>query len=201
MGDVDEGDAKLALHAAQLLAHLDAQLLVERGQRLVEQQHARLGDRGARQRDALLLAAGKLRRQPIGEFGQPHLFHHGVGGLAAFGLGYAAHPQRKGDVVAYGKVRKQRVGLEHHRGAALRPAAGRRRSRRRSGSRPRSGPHVPRSCAGSWSCRSRRAEQTAIGAVGNLEIDAVDRVDEAVEALDDARQFDIAAIRLPCSPP
>ena len=51
-------------------------MLVERGQRLVEQQHARLGDGGARQRHALLLAAGKLRRQAVGELGQPDLLHH-----------------------------------------------------------------------------------------------------------------------------
>ena len=87
MGDVNEGDAELALHVAQLLAHLDAQELVERRKRFVEQQHARLGDRGARQRDALLLAAGKLRRQPVRKFGQPDFFHHGVGGPMALGFG------------------------------------------------------------------------------------------------------------------
>ena len=86
VGDVNEGDAELALHPPQLLPHLHAELLVERGQRLVEQQHARLGDGGARQRHALLLAAGELRRQAVGELGQPHLFDHRVGGLAALGL-------------------------------------------------------------------------------------------------------------------
>ena len=62
VGDVHEGNAELALHVAQLLAHLDAQELVERGKRLVEQEDARLGDGGAGERDALLLAAGELRR-------------------------------------------------------------------------------------------------------------------------------------------
>ena len=55
------------LHAPQLAAHLQAQKLVERRQRLVQQQHARIGDQRARQRDALLLPARKLRRQPVGE--------------------------------------------------------------------------------------------------------------------------------------
>ena len=51
--------------AAQLLAHLG----VERAERLVEQQHARAHGERAGERDALALAAGKLRgiavRQPI----------------------------------------------------------------------------------------------------------------------------------------
>ena len=92
VGDVDEGDAELALHAAQLLSHLHAQLLVERRQRLVEQQHPRLGDRRARQRDALLLAARQLGRQAVGQLRQPHLFHHRVGGLVALRLATARAP-------------------------------------------------------------------------------------------------------------
>ena len=73
MGDMDEGDAELLLHAAQLAAHAQAQVFVERGQRLVEQQHARIGDQRARQRHALLLAAGELGRQPVGEALELHL--------------------------------------------------------------------------------------------------------------------------------
>ena len=63
VGDVDEGDAELALEALQLGAHLDAQERVERRQRLVEEQDRRIGDQRAGQRHALLLAAGELRRQ------------------------------------------------------------------------------------------------------------------------------------------
>jgi hypothetical protein len=44
-----------ALQTLQLLAHAHAQKGVERGQRLVEQQHAGLHDERARQDDALLL--------------------------------------------------------------------------------------------------------------------------------------------------
>ena len=65
VGDVDEGDAELLLQPLQLGAHLDAQERVERRQRLVEQQDLRLGDQRARERDALLLAARQLRRQPL----------------------------------------------------------------------------------------------------------------------------------------
>ena len=57
---------RLPLQREQLVAHLHAQLRVEVRQRLVEQQHLRLDREGARERDALLLAAGELagRRSP-----------------------------------------------------------------------------------------------------------------------------------------
>ena len=42
---------------------------VERGQRLVQQQRARAEDERAGERHALLLPAGELRRQAIGEPG------------------------------------------------------------------------------------------------------------------------------------
>ena len=58
--DEDEGDAGLVLHALELDLHLLAQLVVERRQRLVEQQHLGAGRERARQRDALRLAAGNL---------------------------------------------------------------------------------------------------------------------------------------------
>ena len=60
--DVEEGGAGLALNALQLALHLAADLLVERGKGLVEEEHARLGRERARQCDALLLAAAQQRR-------------------------------------------------------------------------------------------------------------------------------------------
>jgi hypothetical protein len=62
VGDVDEGDADLALDALELDLHLLAQLEVQRAERLVEQQHLRAVDDRPGQRDALALAAGELRR-------------------------------------------------------------------------------------------------------------------------------------------
>ena len=49
------------LDALELELELLAQAQVERAERLVEQQRARAVDERARQRDALLLAAGELR--------------------------------------------------------------------------------------------------------------------------------------------
>jgi hypothetical protein len=61
------------LQRADLLAHLAAQARVEVGQRLVEQQHRRLQHQRARQRHALLLAAGEFARQPVVEADQAHV--------------------------------------------------------------------------------------------------------------------------------
>ena len=60
VGDDDEGHAEPALQLHQFELGAFAQLLVERGQRLVEQQHLRAARQRARQRHALLLAAGEL---------------------------------------------------------------------------------------------------------------------------------------------
>ncbi len=65
MGDQDGGDAELALHLADGAAQLLADLGVERAEGLIEQQHLGLVRQRARHRDALLLAAGQLRRQPV----------------------------------------------------------------------------------------------------------------------------------------
>ena len=54
-----------------LLAHPRAQRRVERGERLVEQQHLRAARERAGQRHPLLLAAGELVRQALGERRDP----------------------------------------------------------------------------------------------------------------------------------
>ena len=64
VGDEDGRDADLAQDLAQLRPHLLAQLPVERGERLVEQQHARRVHERARERDALLHASRELARPP-----------------------------------------------------------------------------------------------------------------------------------------
>ena len=57
------------MDALDLGAHLDAQLGVEVGERLVEQQQPRLQHQRAGDRDALLLAAGELRGIALAEPG------------------------------------------------------------------------------------------------------------------------------------
>ncbi len=65
MGDEQGGDADVQLDPPDLVPQLRPDLGVERGERLVEQQHLRLDGERARERDALLLAAGNLVRVPV----------------------------------------------------------------------------------------------------------------------------------------
>ncbi len=62
-----ERDAELLLQVHQLELRVLAQLLVERAERLVEQQQLRPLHQRARERDALALAAGQLVRLALGE--------------------------------------------------------------------------------------------------------------------------------------
>ena len=72
VGDVERGLAQSPLQLAQLPAHGETELEVEVRQRLIEQQDARLEHDAARNRDALLLAAGKLARITGCQIGQAH---------------------------------------------------------------------------------------------------------------------------------
>ena len=92
-------------------------------------------------------------------------------------------------------MRKQRIGLEHHRGAPL---------DRRQPSDVLAADHdltVGRLFVPGDHPQDRRfaatggPEKAAIGAVGNPEIDAVDHVGDAVIALAETCQFDIAGAR------
>ena len=119
MRDEHDRDPDLALQMFCLDLHLLAQVLVERRKRLVHQQHARPVDDGARDRDALLLAARQLRRLAVAELVQPDRAKGRARLLLALCAGDAAHLQRKGDVLQHRHVRKQRVALEDHAEIAL----------------------------------------------------------------------------------
>src|SRR5262245_2891126 len=67
VGHVDGGDAELAMDPLDLDLHLLAQVLVERAERLVEQQDVGLEHEGPRQGYTLLLAARELTRPPAGQ--------------------------------------------------------------------------------------------------------------------------------------
>ena len=117
--DVDKSDAEPALQLMQLDLELAPQFQVQRPERLVQQEHLRFVDNGARQRHALLLPPGKLRRFALrerGDFDQIQAV-----GDAAFQLGSRdlLHPQAEGHVVPDGHVGEKRVGLEDgvHRAA------------------------------------------------------------------------------------
>ena len=102
MRDVDEGDPDLVLDALQLQLHLLAELEIERAERLVEQQHLRVVDERARERDALLLAAGQLLRLSLPAAGEidelEHLEH------ARRGSRPSARPRRSSPKATLSKI-------------------------------------------------------------------------------------------------
>ena len=67
VGDVDERRRELLVQLLDLGAHLDAQLGVEIGERLVEEEDLRVAHDGAAHGDALSLAAGELARAALEE--------------------------------------------------------------------------------------------------------------------------------------
>ena len=85
VGDQHEGDADRLLQPAQFDLHLLAQLLVERRQRLVEQQHLWPHHQGAGQRDALALAAGQLVSAALSQPAQRDLRQRLVDAAALLG--------------------------------------------------------------------------------------------------------------------
>ncbi len=68
--DHDRRDAEALVQAADLAAQVRAHARIERGERLVEQQQAGRERQRARDGNALLLAAGELRRILAPGFGQ-----------------------------------------------------------------------------------------------------------------------------------
>ena len=119
VGDVNGGDAEPPMEPHQFDTHLDAQLGVEVGQRLIHQEGARMPDNGAAHRHALALTTGKLtgfaRQQ------RRDAEHGGNLSNAAVDLRLAEilHAQRETDIVPHIHVRVERVILEHHRDIAI----------------------------------------------------------------------------------
>ena len=110
----DRGEAALALDTAQLDLHLLAQAAVERRQRLVQQQHARLGDDRPRQCHPLLLPARKLAGLARIEAGETNKIERTLSLAPRCRAPDAPAAQPVGNVLDHCHVRKQRVGLEHH---------------------------------------------------------------------------------------
>ena len=100
------------LHHVQ---HLADELRVERRGRLVEQHQLRLHRQRARDRDALLLAAGELRRVGVELVGQADAVEQLARALARLLARDPLHADRRaGDVLQRGHVREQVEVLEDH---------------------------------------------------------------------------------------
>ncbi len=67
VSDEDRGEAELVVDLPERAAKLAADLRVERSERLVEEEDARIAGEGSGERDALALAAGKLARVALAE--------------------------------------------------------------------------------------------------------------------------------------
>ena len=189
VSDEDEGDSDVLLDRLELDLHLMAELQVQGAERFVEQQDLRAIDQGARQRDPLPLAAGELRRPPVGEAGELDEGEHLVGQPPAFGATDAAHHRAVGDVLAHGEVGKERIVLEDGIDVALVGRLG--RDIRAVEENPAGrGQLEPRHQAQAGRLAgTRRAEEGEELAVGDREIDARDRLDFA-EPLGDALELD-----------
>ena len=114
MGDVDGGGTHLLMHAFDLGTHLHAQLGIEIRQRLVEQKDLRVAYDRAAHGHALALAAGKLPRLALEQFGDVE----DAGGLLHAAcdlvLRVALQSQPERHVLVHGHVRVERVVLKHH---------------------------------------------------------------------------------------
>ena len=114
MGHVYECDPDLGLDPLQLDLELAAKLEVKRTERLVEQQHVRPVHEGSCQRDALLLAAGQLRRPPSLIALQANELERLADPRGDLRLVDLPAAQPEPDVVRDVEVREQRVLLEDH---------------------------------------------------------------------------------------
>jgi hypothetical protein len=112
-------DAELTLDLADRAAQLLADLGVQGAERLIEQQDFRLVRERTSHGDALLLAAGELRRQPVVHAFERDQAQQFLATLATVGGLHAADAQRKLDVVGHAHVAEQRVVLEHEADAAI----------------------------------------------------------------------------------
>jgi len=184
VGDEYRGDAEAALQPGDLDAHLLAQLEVEVGERLVEQQHRRPDDQRPGQRHALALAAGELERAALGKAAQLYEIQGLSHALLKFRAFYSPHSQTKCNVFACRHVRKERIVLEHHTDIAP--------ERRQAGNRAPLDENL--ACRGREETRdqaqrrrlaaARRPEQREELAFAHLEVDAGDGDRGAVALLD-----------------
>ena len=112
--DDDRGDPQLLLQQPELHLELLAQVRIERGQRLIEQEQPGLQRQRAGGRHALALAPGELLDAPVAhplERDERQELRHT--GRDPFLLG-TADPQAVAHVAGDVQVREQRQALEHH---------------------------------------------------------------------------------------
>ncbi|BDZ64965.1 hypothetical protein GCM10025877_19030 [Agromyces mangrovi Wang et al. 2018] len=113
VGDDDEGDAALALQAEEDVLDLGAGRGVEVAGGLVGEDHIGVVDEGARDDDALLLAAREVGGLVLRLVGEPERLEHRQAAAGALARRQAGDEQRQGDVLEHGLLRGQEELLEH----------------------------------------------------------------------------------------
>src|SRR5665811_727038 len=114
VGDINRGQSQRVVKPAYLRAHLQPELGVEIAQRFVHEHDSRLGDDGAGDGDALLLATGKLCRVFLAMLAQMDQVQDLVNSLVTFGFWDSLHLQAKSDVAFYSQMREEGIILEDH---------------------------------------------------------------------------------------
>src|SRR6516164_487602 len=122
MGDVDGGDADRALQPQQFGAHFLPQSGVEVAQGLVQQQQFGLADDRTRECDALLFAAaqhGGIALPVVAEIDAPQAVLDPPADFLAAETHAPHRLEWECDVLEYGHVRPDGIGLKDHADAAL----------------------------------------------------------------------------------
>src|SRR4030095_13529198 len=157
----------------------------------------RVEDEGAREGDALLLAAGHLSRMLVGEPAQPDKIEDLANALSLLRARKRAHAKRKGDVALHRHVGEQGIVLEDDADVALvRLAARQILAAELHGAAGRGfearDQHQRRCLA-----RAARAEQREELALRDVEADPVDGVDAAVVGLHETVELQIGQCQAP----
>ena len=108
----DDGLVVIAVQGLEQVQDLVARLAIEVAGRLVAQQQRRVGDDGARDADALLLAARELARIVVHPLAEPDDRERDRDALLPVGLAELGQQQRQLDVARRGQHRQQVVQLE-----------------------------------------------------------------------------------------
>src|SRR5581483_7595141 len=112
MGHIQKRDSALGLDALELDLHLLPELLIQRAERLIEQDDRGPVHERAGERDALLLAPGERDRLPPGLAWQADHLERRLHARRDRLARDPGHLESEGDVLLNRQMRKQRVLLE-----------------------------------------------------------------------------------------
>ena len=106
---IQDRDRALHVPSPEIVDDAGLRTVIEAGERLVQQQRARVGDKRPRQRDPLLLAARDLRRSPTGQVSDAEGLEHRASAIRA--LRGRQVGQAVFHIPLHGEMRKEREML------------------------------------------------------------------------------------------